>query len=407
MSESQVLVNFFIKRLSSGKSTFLNSACLTNVKVSELPFTTIEANKGVGYVKKKCVCKEFNVKDNPKNSICIDGYRFIPINLLDVAGLVPDAHKGKGLGNKFLNDLSKANVLLHIVDISGSLDKTGKKVSVGENDPYEDILFLENEIDLWFKKILEREDWNKFIKSFSREKKKFIEELSNRLSGVRIKKRQIILALKNSNLENKNPFEWTDDDLFIFSKTLRKISKPILIIANKIDKEISINNLRELKIKYNGTIIPCSALAECVLRKYHEEKIINYIPGSSDLQIINKQKLNSKEFETLIQIKKKILKPFNGTGIQKVLNHAIFQVLNQICVYPVSDVNSLSDKNNNVLPDVYIVKKGMLLRDFVNKKVHTELAKHFIFGIDARTKKRLGENYELKSNDVIKIVSAK
>ncbi len=157
---------------SAGKSTFLNAACLTNAKVSELPFTTIEPNKGVAYVKTNCVCKELNLSDNPKNSYCIDGNRFIPVNILDVAGLVPDAHKGKGLGNKFLNDLIKADVLIHIVDISGSLDKTGKRIKMGENDPYEDILFLENEINLWFKQILEREDWAKFVKSYAREKKK-------------------------------------------------------------------------------------------------------------------------------------------------------------------------------------------------------------------------------------------
>ena len=152
---------------SAGKSTFLNAACLTNVKVSELPFTTIEPNKGVAYVRSNCICKELEVEDNPKNSDCIDGIRFIPINILDVAGLVPDAHKGKGLGNRFLNDLSQADVLIHIVDITGSLDKMGKRIGVGENDPLEDILFLEQEIDLWFKQILEREDWSKFINNFA------------------------------------------------------------------------------------------------------------------------------------------------------------------------------------------------------------------------------------------------
>ena len=156
-----------IGKPSSGKSTFLNAACLTNAKVSELPFTTIEPNKGVAYIKINCVCKELNVKDNPKNSYCVIGNRFIPINILDVAGLVPDAHKGKGLGNRFLNDLGTADVLIHIVDISGSLDKNGKRIKIGENDPYEDIIFLENEINLWFKQILEREDWSKFLNLFT------------------------------------------------------------------------------------------------------------------------------------------------------------------------------------------------------------------------------------------------
>ncbi|MFX1258707.1 MAG: YchF-related putative GTPase, partial [Promethearchaeota archaeon] len=382
---SFILLIGIIGKPSSGKSTFLNAACLTNAKVSELPFTTIDANKGVAYAKEKCVCGELKVEDNPKNSLCIEGYRFIPINLLDVAGLVPDAHKGKGLGNKFLNDLSRADMLLHILDTTGTLDKTGNKVSTGENDPYEDILFLEDEINFWFKDIIKREDWNKFTRT-SREKKVFIENLHKRLSGLKIKKQQITNALKNSNLESKNPSEWTDDDIYKFSKTLREISKPILIIANKIDKETSLNNYKKLKKKYNGPIIPCSALAEYILRKYHENKIIHYIPGSAKFEIINQQKLSSKEIETLKKIKKNILDVFNGTGVQKILNFAIFNIAHLICVYPVSNVNNYSDKSNNILPDVFLVRKGTLLKDFVRKKIHSDLAKHFIFGIDARTK---------------------
>jgi ribosome-binding ATPase YchF (GTP1/OBG family) len=392
---------------SAGKSTFLNASCLTNAKVSELPFTTIDPNKGVAYVKSDCICRELDVKDNPKNSHCINGKRFVPISLLDVAGLVPDAHKGKGLGNKFLNDLSKANVLIHIVDITGSLDKMGNRTKEGDNDPYEDILFLEDEIDLWFKQILEREDWNKFLKTFAREKKKFIEELSNRVSGIKVSKLQIIRALKESELDDKNPAEWSDLDLYKFSKFLRKISKPILIAANKIDKEIGVENLSKLKEKSKDLIFPCSALAEYYLRKYDIEGFIKYIPGSNDFDIINKEKFNEKEFEVLENIRKRILKPYNGTGVQEILNYATFSITNQIYVYPVADVNNYTDNNGNVLPDAFLVEEGTTLKDFVSENIHSDLAKHFIFGIDARTKKRLGENYLLKHNDVIKIVSAK
>jgi ribosome-binding ATPase YchF (GTP1/OBG family) len=392
---------------SAGKSTFLNAACLTNAKVSELPFTTIEPNKGVAYVKTNCVCKELNLNDNPKNSYCIDGNRFIPVNVLDVAGLVPDAHKGKGLGNKFLNDLIKADVLIHIVDISGSLDKTGKRIKMGENDPYEDILFLENEINLWFKQILEREDWAKFVKSYARERKKFIEELYKRLSGIKINRNQIIIALKNSNLDEKDPSVWSDDDLLDFSVKLREISKPILILANKIDKEIGMDNYIKLKNKAGSDVLPCSALAEYFLRDYHQKKKIEYLPGTDEFNIVNEQNLSQKELEMLKNIREKILKPLKETGIQNAINFAVFNILNQICVYPISDINKFTDNNGNVLPDAFLVKQGTLLRNFIRDKIHTDLADHFIFGIDARTKKRLGENYELKHNDIIKIVTAK
>ena len=395
-----------IGKPSSGKTTFLNASCLTNAKVSELPFTTINPNKGIAYIKTKCVCKELNVEDNPKNSICVEGFRFIPINMLDVAGLVPDAHKGKGLGNKFLNDLIQADILLHIVDISGSLDKSGNIVSMGRNDPFEDILFLENEINLWFKNIIEREDWSKFTKGIRTEKKKIVEGLHERLSGMKINKNQIILSLKNSNLDGKDPLSWTELDLLLFSEVLRKLSKPTLIVANKIDKKISKKNLVELKTKYNGHIIPCSALAERVLREYQEKKIIKYISGSTDFKIIEKEKLTQNELESLNKIKHKILVPFNGTGIQNILNYASINIANQICVYPVSDVNTFSDNKENILPDAFLVKKGIRLRDFVRDKIHSDLAEKFMFGIDAKTKKRLGENYELQDKDVIKIVTS-
>jgi ribosome-binding ATPase YchF (GTP1/OBG family) len=402
------LIVGIVGKPSSGKSTFLNAACLTDVKVSELPFTTIDPNKGIAYVKTKCVCGEMKVKDDPKNSTCIDGFRFIPINLLDVAGLVPDAHIGKGLGNKFLNDLAKADVLIHIIDASGALDKMGKAINGGKKiDPYEDVLFLENEINLWFKDMIEREDWDRFKKALASEKRKIVEELFKRLSGVKVKKNQIISSLRASGLENKNPGSWINEDLEVFSRILREISKPILLAANKIDKEKSAENLNSLENKCNSPIIPCSALAEHVLRKYDKKKVIRYIPGSNDFQIINKDKLNTKEIELMEKIKENILKPFTSTGVQKILNHAVFEIAKQICVYPVSDVNSYSDNNNNILPDVFLVKKGTLLRDFVGEKIHSDLAEHFMFGIDARTKKRLGENYELKHNDIIKIVTSR
>ena len=401
------LIIGIIGKPSSGKSTFLNASCLTNAKVSELPFTTITPNKGIAYVKTKCMCQKLNLEDNPQNSLCIEGNRFIPINLLDVAGLVPDAHKGKGLGNKFLNDLSKADILLHILDITGSLDKSGNLVKEGENDPYEDIMFLEREIDLWFKEIIEREDWNKFVKSFSREKREFIDELYKRLSGIKVNKREILLAIKEAGLDDINPYEWDEQNLCDFSKKLRNISKPIIVIANKVDKEISKENLNRLKERYAGPIVPCSALAEYYLRKYHEEKIINYLPGTNKFEILQPDKLSSREIDALNNIKSKILDVYNETGVQKALNYAIFETANQICVFPVSDLNSFSDNKGNVLPDVMLIENGTLLRDFVREKIHTDLADHFMFGIDAITKKRLGENYELKHNDIFKVVTSK
>jgi len=347
------------------------------------------------------------VSDNPKNSQCIKGFRFIPIKLLDVAGLVPGAHEGKGLGNKFLSELVRADVLLHIIDITGSLDKNGNKVEPGSQDPYEDVIFLENEINLWFKGIIEREDWTKFTKTIKKGKGEIIDALYQRLSGLSVKKEHIEHAIKLSKLTEKHILDWDDEDILLFSKHLREISKPIIIVANKIDKEIGLDLYKQLKSRYDKKIIACSALAEYFLRKYNEEGIIEYIPGDSDFKILQKEKLSSNEIETLKKIKLKLLKDFGGTGIQEVLNYAVFTILSQISVYPVSNLNTLADKDGNVLPDVFLIPQGTKLRDFIEEKIHTDLAKHFIYGMEARNKIKLGENYILKDNDVIKIFSAK
>src|SRR3989338_6474207 len=101
---------------SAGKSTFFKAATLAEVAIASYPFTTIKANQGVGYVKIDCIDKEFKVQCNPNHGFCINGKRFVPVDLLDVARLVPGASEGKGLGNQFLDDLTKADALISILD---------------------------------------------------------------------------------------------------------------------------------------------------------------------------------------------------------------------------------------------------------------------------------------------------
>lgn len=395
-----------IGKPSSGKSTFLNSACLTQAKTGNYPFTTIEPNLGTGSIKIKCVCKEFDVVDNPKNSVCINGIRYIPIKLLDVAGLVPDAHLGKGLGNKFLSDLSRADVLIHVLDISGELNQEGQEISDGFHDPLEDIKFLEKEINLWFKDIILRKDWLKFANKITMEKLNLVDSLYNRLSGLSIKKNQIYQAVHNSGLSEDHPEKWTEEDIEKFVNILRKLSKPILIVANKIDKKRSLENYERIKNEYNENLIPTSALSEFYLRTLAENGTIEYFPGEPHLKVLKEESLSTKEIETIHEIEDKILKKYGSTGIQEALNCAVLKVLNTIIVYPVHDEKKLSDKDGNVLPDAHIVPAETPLIDFVRDKIHTELAKNFIYAVDARTKMRLSEKHILKDNDIIKIVSA-
>ena len=129
---------------SAGKSTFFKAATLAEVEIANYPFTTIEKNEGVGFVKVDCADKEFNVQCNPRFGYCLDHKRFVPIQIIDVAGLVPGAHEGKGRGNQFLDDLRQADVLIHVVDISGSIDENGRPVDRGSYDPANDVIFLDN-----------------------------------------------------------------------------------------------------------------------------------------------------------------------------------------------------------------------------------------------------------------------
>lgn len=395
-----------IGKPSSGKSTFLNSACLTDSKTGNYPFTTIDPNLGTGYVKINCVCGEFNVIDNPKNSICVNKIRYIPIKMIDVAGLVPDAHLGKGLGNKFLGELSRADVLIHILDISGELDLEGREIESGDHDPIEDVLFLEKEIDLWFKSILLRKDWGKFANKITMEKLNFADELYERLSGLSIKKIHILKALETSKLNAEKPEKWTERDIENFSTSLRKEAKPILIVANKIDKKKSFENFTKLKSQLKQNIIPSSALAEFFLRKLAESGIIKYYPGDPSFKILKEQDLKESEKKTLFEIQEKILNKYGNTGIQSALNCAVFDILGNIVVYPVSDEKKFTDKDGNIFPDVHIIPNEMNIKEYVNEKIHTDLAKNFIYAIDGRTKMRLGEHYKLHNNDIIKVVSA-
>ncbi len=392
---------------SSGKTTFLNASCLTTAKIGDHPFTTIKPNIGTAYLQTECVEAEFKVKCKPKNSICLNGTRLIPIEILDVAGLVPGAHEGRGLGNQFLSDLSRADALIHNVDISGSSDAEGNRMKPGFRDPLDDIKFLEDEIALWFAEIIQRKDWSKFINQVERNKGNFAEAMVERLSGLKITKFHILNALKKAKLENVVPSKWNQDDFLKFSRSLREVAKPMLIVANKIDQPCGADNYNRLKKIYGDYIIPASALAEYWLRKFAEQNVISYIPGAHEFVITDSNRLKEEEINALNKIKTNIIDPYGSTGIQQVLNIAAFKLLDLVCVYPVYDVTKLADKDGNILPDVFLVKNGTPIKEFVATCVHTELAEGFIHGIDAKTKMRLGESYLVKDKDVLKIVSAK
>ncbi|MCR8453421.1 MAG: redox-regulated ATPase YchF [Crenarchaeota archaeon] len=388
---------------NSGKSTFFSAATGRDVKIADYPFTTINPNVGIAYASIDCVCKEFGVKDTPRNSVCINGIRFIPVELWDVAGLVPGAWQGRGLGNQFLDDLRQADVLIHVVDASGRYDAEGKDLGrPGMHDPIEDIRFLEQEIQRWFWQILKR-NWDKFARKVEVEKKDLASSLATLLSGLNISKEHVEKAIQLLSLNAEKPSTWSDDDLLKFAGVLREVSKPIVIVANKLDVPASEENLKRLQ-ELNIDVVPASALAELILVKLSERGVIKYIRGGSSFEVVNPNQISDRERKLLEKIQE-FLDKWGSTGIQKAMNHAVFNVKKMIAVYPVEDENKLTDRKGNILPDVFLVPKGTTALNLA-EKIHSDLAKNFIYALDVRTKTKLPADYELKHRDVIKIYAA-
>ena len=389
---------------NTGKSTFFSAATMVPVKIANYPFTTREPNRGVGYVRTPCVHEEFNVKDTPVNSLCLDGIRLIPVEFIDCAGLVPGAWQGRGLGNQFLDEIRKADALIHIIDASGGTDSEGNLCKPGEHDPLEDVKFLEHEISMWMASILKKE-WPKIARTAESESRDLFSMLEERLSGLAIRRHHIFDAVRRTGLNAEKPTSWSEDDFLKFVDTLRRIAKPMLIAANKIDVPTAEENLERLK-KVDYPVIPCCAEAELILRRAAEKQLIDYKPGDCNFKIKDSERLTETQIKALELIREKVLLKYGSTGVQEAINMAYFKLLNMITVYPVEDIEHLTDHNGRVLPDAYLVPYGTTARELAYL-IHTELGESFIYAIEAREKKRVGEDYILKDRDVVSIVSAK
>ena len=377
-----------------GKSTFFKAATLANVEIANYPFTTIDANHGVAYVRTTCPCKE--LKLNCGN--CRDGVRFVPIEMIDVAGLVPDAHKGRGLGNAFLDNLRQAKAIIHVIDASGGTDIEGAPVPLGSHDPLGDIEFLEHEITMWMFGILKR-NWERLSRKVQAEGLKLEETIAGQLEGAGITDSHVKTALTRLKLPRDKPHMWTDEQIVELSDMLRAESKPLIIAANKIDVASQENIEKLAKIG----AIPVSAAAEVALRLADKGGAIKYIPGDADFA--ESSSLSEAQKEALAKIRA-LMKKNGGTGIQKCIDETVFNLLDLIVVYPVEDENKFSDKQGRILPDAFLLKKGSTPKDLAFL-VHTDIGKGFLYAVDARTKMRLGEKHELKNGDIVKIVAVK
>ncbi|MEM0372420.1 MAG: redox-regulated ATPase YchF [archaeon] len=388
---------------SCGKSTFFKAATLVDVAIAAYPFTTISPNFGVSYVRVKCVESEFNVRCNPRQGYCEKGVRYVPVELVDVAGLVPGAHEGKGLGNQFLNDLNMADVLIHVVDASGSANERGEIGAPGSYDPANDVRFLENELDMWYFSVLKK-GWEKFAKKAANMKTSVQEQLAQQMSAFNVKSFMVEEAMKILALP-ENPAHWTDEQLKELAINLRRVTKPILIACNKIDLPKAGENYERLKKEFpEYYFTPCSAASELALREAAKRGVIKYNSGDSDFEIINKNAMTPEQSKGLEFIRESILKKYGSTGVQATLDAAVFDFLKYIAVFP-GGVNKLADSQGRVLPDVFLMPPGTTAYDFA-ARIHTDFAKNFLYAVDVRSKMKIKREHALKNRDVIEIISA-
>ncbi len=390
---------------SCGKSTFFKAATLAEADIANYPFTTIKPNHGVGYVKVDCADRDFNKQCNPRFGYCIDHKRFVPVDILDVAGLVPGAHKGQGKGNEFLDDLNQADVLIHVIDISGSVNEKGEPVEPLSYNPAKDIKFLELELDMWYFRNINK-GWEKFARQVQQENQDIKQALAKQLSFLRVTEETIEDVIKDLGLKKEKPSEWTEEDLKQMASKLRKTTKPMIIAANKIDVPCAAKNFAKVQKEFPDYImIPCSAESELALKEAAKHDLIKYIPGKNDFKILKPEKLSDKQKKALKFIKENVLEKFDSTGVQQIIDDSVFKLLKYIAIFP-GGVNKLEDKDGNVLPDCFLLPKNSTALDFAYN-IHTDIGGNFIKAIDVRTKMVIGKDHPLKNRDVIEIVTSK
>jgi ribosome-binding ATPase YchF (GTP1/OBG family) len=391
-------------KTNAGKTTFFNAATLLSAPISTYPFTTKKPNIGQAYVKTACVCRELGVKDNPRNSSCLDGARFIPVQLIDLPGLIKGSWTGKGLGTQFLSVASQADALIHIADASASVDADGKLTRPGMGNPVSDVYDIEEELVRWFTKVID-----KTLKKAKKHPKKGLSwerRLAEDLAGLKITPEHASRALGMHGLADKEPSRWTKEDLWNFAKSVREISKPTIIVANKMDLAPAESNYEKLAKEFGQAFVtPASSDAELALRRAEQKGYIEYIPGEEEFRVKDKDKLTAEQREALVYVEQRVFSKWIRTGVQFALNTCAFKLLSMNAVYPVEDVEKFSDKRGNVLPDVFLVSYNASVADLASQ-IHSELAKTMIYALDARTKIRLPADYRLKDRDVVKIVAA-
>ena len=378
---------------NAGKSTFYRAATMADVDVGNYPFTTIDPNRGVTHARTRCPCLD----REERCGNCEDGVRYVPVELLDVAGLVPGAHEGRGLGNQFLDALTDADAILAFLDAAGGTDAEGEPVEIGTYDPVEEADFVEAELEQWLAGIIER-NWETVVRKSRSPDFDIDEALTEMLTGFGATEYDVAASLRALEYPD-DPQQWTDEDRERLARDVRERTKPIVLVANKADVAPP-ENLERLG-EEDKPVIPSTADGELALRTAAESEVVSYHPGDDDFQVVGDVSDAQREgLETI----REVMAEHGGTGVQQAINTAVYDVLDMVTAYPVENETKWTDGTGETLPDAFLLPRGSTPKDLAYA-VHTDIGEGYLHAVDARSKRRIAEDYELEEGDVIKIVS--
>ena len=329
-------------------------------------------------------------KCKPNYGGCVEGRRSVPIELLDVAGLVPGAHEGKGLGNKFLDDLRHADALVHVVDASGRTNAEGENTR--GYDPSQDIAWLRSEIVAWIKGNLYQR-WGSIKRRHVAVKASAVDTLQAQFSGYGSTSQLVARTL--DKLALKEPLEhWSEEtvDRVVAAFTDEKF--PTVIALNKIDDPDAYTNLMKITKMYkNSLVVPCSARAELFLRKMAKQGYVQYVEGSDSVwtrqDLIDDgdpeggglKEMDEKNKEIIDEYKDMILYRYNSTGVVDVLSAAA-KLLGLVPIFPVRSTATFSSGSDTkaAFRDCVLVKRNSTVGE-VAKKVMGDVTIAYVEGV--------------------------
>ena len=380
---------------NAGKSTFYTAATRADVDVANYPFTTIDANRGVATARTDCPCLER--EERCGNDRCHDGKRYVPLELYDVAGLVPGAHEGRGLGNQFLDELTNADAILHVIDASGGTDAEGEPVEPGSHDPVDDVEFIEQEMTQWLAGIVDR-NWEAVERKSRSPEFDINDALTELLTGFGATTADVAACLRDLDYPD-DPMQWGDEETEALAAAVRARTKPIILVANKVD--IADGDTLDRLTDAADIVIPATADGELALRRAVEAGVVDYDPGDDDFEIVGD--ISDQQAAGLEQIRD-VMAEHGGTGVQAALNAAVYDLLDHVTAYPVENETKWVDGQGNVLPDAFLLPDGSTPTDLA-AKIHSDIAEGYLHAVNGKTDRRISDDYELDDGDVIKIVS--